>query len=171
MVPGSIPGGVTGNFFMAPHDGTMCPGVDSGISPGVKAASAYGWRPTTLVVPNVKKIWSLNLPGTPWATSVCCGMTFTFTFTMNITTLRHGSAAARLLGLWVPIQPGTWMFFSCESCVLSGRGLCAELITRPEESYQVRCVWVWSWILDNEEVLAHWGCCAMGGGGGREGEE
>jgi hypothetical protein len=21
--------------------------------------------------------------------------------------------------------------------------------------------WVWSWILDNEEALAHWGCCAM----------
>ena len=23
----------------------------------------------------------------------------------------------------------------CERCVLAGRGLCAELITRPEESY------------------------------------
>jgi len=39
------------------------------------AAGAYGWRPTTLVVPNVKKIRSLNLHGTPWATSVCYGMT------------------------------------------------------------------------------------------------
>jgi len=29
-------------------------------------------------VPNVKKIQGLNLPGTPWATSACCGMTFTF---------------------------------------------------------------------------------------------
>ena len=29
-------------------------------------------------MPNVKKIRGLNLPGTPWATSVCCGMTFTF---------------------------------------------------------------------------------------------
>jgi len=26
------------------------------------------------------------------------------------------------------------MFFCCECCVLSGRGLCDELITRPEES-------------------------------------
>ena len=26
---------------------------------------------------NVKKIRVLNLPGTPWATSACCGMTFT----------------------------------------------------------------------------------------------
>ena len=50
----------------------------TGISPGVKAAGAYGWRPTTLVVPNVKKIRGLNLPGTPWATSACCGITFTF---------------------------------------------------------------------------------------------
>jgi hypothetical protein len=27
-----------------------------------------------------------------------------------------------------------------ERCVLSGRGLCDELITCPEESYQLRCV-------------------------------
>jgi hypothetical protein len=25
------------------------------------------------LVPNVKKIRGLNLPGTPWATSACCG--------------------------------------------------------------------------------------------------
>ena len=42
--------------------------------------------------------------------------------------LRHGSAAACLLGLWVRIPPGAWMF-AC--CVLSGRGLCDELITLP----------------------------------------
>jgi hypothetical protein len=28
------------------------------------------------------------------------------------------------------------MFDCCECCVLSGRGLCDELITRPEESYR-----------------------------------
>jgi hypothetical protein len=32
------------------------------------------------------------------------------------------------------------MFFWCECCVLSGRGLCDELITRPEESYRLWCV-------------------------------
>jgi hypothetical protein len=32
------------------------------------------------------------------------------------------------------------MSVSCECCVLSGRGLCDELITRPEESYRLRCV-------------------------------
>jgi hypothetical protein len=35
---------------------------------------------------------------------------------------------------------GAWMFVSCECCVLSGRGLCDELITRPEESYRLWCV-------------------------------
>jgi hypothetical protein len=32
------------------------------------------------------------------------------------------------------------MFVCCECCVLSGRGLCDVLITRPEESYQLWCV-------------------------------
>ena len=32
------------------------------------------------------------------------------------------------------------MSVCCECCVLSGRGLCDELITRPEESYRVWCV-------------------------------
>ena len=54
--------------------------------------------------------------------------------------LRRGSAAARLLGLWVRIPPGMWMSVSCESCVLSGRDLCDGLITRPEESYRMCCV-------------------------------
>ena len=34
------------------------------------------------------------------------------------------------------------MFVSCHCCVLSGRSLCDELITRPEESYRLRCVLV-----------------------------
>jgi hypothetical protein len=29
------------------------------------------------------------------------------------------------------------MTLSCECCVLSGRGLCVWLITRPEESYRL----------------------------------
>jgi len=54
--------------------------------------------------------------------------------------LSRKSTAARLLGLWVRIPPGAWMFVCCECCVLSGRGLCDELITRPEESYRLWCV-------------------------------
>ena len=56
--------------------------------------------------------------------------------------LRRGSAAARLLRFWVRIPPGVWMSVCCECCVLSGRGLCDELITRPEESYRLWCVTV-----------------------------
>ena len=54
--------------------------------------------------------------------------------------LRRRSMAARLLRSWVWIPPGTWMFVCCECCALSGRGFCDELITRPEESYQLWCV-------------------------------
>jgi hypothetical protein len=32
------------------------------------------------------------------------------------------------------------MFVCCDCCVLSGRGLCDELITRPEETYRLWCV-------------------------------
>jgi hypothetical protein len=48
--------------------------------------------------------------------------------------------AAHLLRSWVQIPLGAWIFVCCECCVLSGRGLCDELITRPEESYQLCCV-------------------------------
>ena len=54
--------------------------------------------------------------------------------------LRRRSAAARLLRLWVRIPQWAWMDVCCECCVLSGRGLCDELITRPEESYRLWCV-------------------------------
>ena len=54
--------------------------------------------------------------------------------------LRRRSAAARLLRSWVRIPPGAWMFVCFDCCVLSGRGLCDELITRPEESYRLCCV-------------------------------
>ena len=37
-------------------------------------------------------------------------------------------------------NPTGGMGVCCECCVLSGRGLCDELITRPEESYRLWCV-------------------------------
>jgi hypothetical protein len=46
------------------------------------------------------------------------------------------------------------MFVCCECCVLSGRGLCDELITRPEDSYRLWCVIVcYIENLNNEEVM------------------
>ena len=54
--------------------------------------------------------------------------------------LRRRTAPARLLRSWVRISQGACKFVCCECCVLSGRGLCDELITRPEESYRLWCV-------------------------------
>jgi hypothetical protein len=54
--------------------------------------------------------------------------------------LRCRSATARLLRSCVRIPPEAWMFVCCECCVLSGRGLCDDLITLPEESYWLWCV-------------------------------
>ena len=54
--------------------------------------------------------------------------------------LRRRFPAACLLRSLVWISPGAWIFVCCECRVLSGRGLCDELITRPEESYRLWCV-------------------------------
>jgi hypothetical protein len=50
------------------------------------------------------------------------------------------------------------MSVCCECCVLSGRSLCDELITRPEESYRLWCVVVCGLEktnLVNEEAKTH----------------
>jgi len=50
------------------------------------------------------------------------------------------------------------MFVCCEFCVLWGRGLCDELITRLEESYRLWCVVVCDLEnLKNEEVMTRVG--------------
>jgi len=57
---------------------------------------------------------------------------------------------------------GSRVLNSCECCVLSGRILCGELFTRPEESY-----WVWCVSLSVIGKPQYWGpgplggCCAM----------
>jgi len=66
--------------------------------------------------------------------------------------LRRKPAAARLLGLWVRIPPGSWISLCCECRVLSGRGLCDGLITRPEESYRL---W-WVVVCDLETSWMRW---------------
>ena len=62
--------------------------------------------------------------------------------------------AAGLLRLWVRIPPGAWMLVCCECCVLLGRVLCGELITRPEKSYRLWCVVVCD--LLHAVNLRHW---------------
>jgi hypothetical protein len=54
------------------------------------------------------------------------------------------------------------MSVCCECCVLSGRGLCDELITRPEETYRLCCVIVCDLettniLVNEEEAKAHRG--------------
>jgi hypothetical protein len=82
------------------------------------------WHWTERMDTCTKHCWYVNVRWSQWQ----CG-------------LRRGSAAACLLGLWVRIPPGTCMSVSFECCVLSGRGLCAGLITRPEESNRLWCVY------------------------------
>jgi hypothetical protein len=53
--------------------------------------------------------------------------------------LRLESESLRLMRLWVRIPPGAWMSVSYECCVLSGRGICVGLITRPEECGVSEC--------------------------------
>ena len=71
--------------------------------------------------------------------------------------LRRGPAAAHLLRLWFRIPPRAWTSVSGGCCVLSDRRLCDRLITRPEVSHRLCCVWTWSWSLESEESLAHYG--------------
>jgi len=58
-------------------------------------------------------------------------------------------------------NPAAYMDTSFEYCVFLCRGPCVRLITRPEDSYRVWCVWVWSWSLDNQEAV---GPAGEGGG-------
>ena len=83
--------------------------------------------------------------------------------------LRRRSAAPHLLRSWVRIPRGAWMFVCCECCVFSGRGLCDELITRPEESYWLWCVVMCD--LETSRMRRPWpalGRSATGEGGGEQ---
>jgi hypothetical protein len=74
------------------------------------------------------------------AVVLCIYYYYYYLCAVSLSLLRGGFTAARLLGLWVRIPPRAWMSVCCDCCVLSGRGLCDELVTRPEESYRVWCV-------------------------------
>jgi len=65
--------------------------------------------------------------------------------------------AAILLGLWVRIPPAAWMSVS------SRQDLCVGLTTRPEGSYRVWRVWVWSRSLAMEGHERESGGSATGG--------
>jgi len=60
---------------------------------------------------------------------------------------------------------GAWMFVCCECCVLSGRGICDELITRPEESYRLWCVVVCD--LETSRMRRPWPALGRSATGGK----
>jgi hypothetical protein len=118
MVQGSIPSVVTGDFFHGSPWQNHAPWGQlslwkwvPGISPGVKAAGAYSWWPTTLVVPNVKKIRGHNPPRTPSATSACCGMTFTLPDRYSYITMEcHQSRPSSSSATGAPFQTTALIF-------------------------------------------------------------
>jgi hypothetical protein len=114
------------------------------------AANIGGWERTALSPEWAPSFPNLNLRAsrTPrcYDTLLHCSRMF-----KSVCALSRAFAVARLLALRVRI-PDVCL---CDCCVLSGRGLFVGPITRPEESYRVWCVWVWSWRLDIEEALAH----------------
>jgi hypothetical protein len=78
--------------------------------------------------------------------------------------LRRRSADDRLLGSWVRIPPGAWIFVSYTVFVLSGRGLCDGPIPRPEKSYRLWCVFQ----CDQVKIKTHYTYCEQVG---RRGED
>jgi hypothetical protein len=61
--------------------------------------------------------------------------------------LVYGRSPAEIMGS----NPTGGMDVCCECCVLSGKGLCDELTTRPEEFHRLWCVAVCYRNLVNEE--------------------
>jgi len=82
--------------------------------------------------------------------------------------LRHGSEAARLLGLRVWIPPGLWMCLSLLSVVCCQVKVCVSgwsLVQRIPTECSVSN-WVWSWSLESgEEDLAYYRAVTLLGRG------
>jgi hypothetical protein len=62
------------------------------------------------------------------------------TETVIIKTIMKFSGILNFQSYILIVPPGAWKFVCRECCVLSGRGLCDELITGLEESYRLWCV-------------------------------
>ena len=114
-------------------NGTSCPAVN-----GNTGAHRAETGPSSLILFRVRRCWA------QWPRG-----------------LRRRSVATRLLRWWVRIPPEACKSVRCECSVLSDRGLCDELITRPEDSYRLWCVVVCD--LETSWMRKTWpigGCCA-----------
>jgi len=78
---------------------------------------------------------------------------------VSVATRSKASICSRSPAEIVGSKPrGAWISVCHECCILSNRGLCDELITRPEESYRLWCVVVCDLEnLVNMVALGHWG--------------
>lgn len=56
--------------------------------------------------------------------------------------LSRESSAPLLQRVWFRNPPGSWKSVRYECCLLSGRVFCVGPITHPEESYRLRCGFV-----------------------------
>jgi len=66
--------------------------------------------------------------------------------------------------LLVQRSPTEWGVSECDRESPTMRGLVPlGAVARPEESYGVGCVWVWSWIPDNEGPCSTGSCCSSRG--------
>jgi hypothetical protein len=81
------------------------------------------------------EIWEPHPPGTLW---VCPGLLWDY-FTFTLYCIKQVSVAARSTES-MGSNPTEGVDVCCECCVLSGKGLCDELITRPEETYRLWCI-------------------------------
>jgi hypothetical protein len=131
---------------------------------GFLAGFGHSWSCTALISRMVSELWIVNNlkgnnHGIIWGTvPVSAKVGIQEDKTVNMAGLRPRYAAACLLRSWVRIPPGAWIFVGYECCVLSGRGLCDELITCPEESYRLWCVVVCDLEnLKNEEAMTRVG--------------
>jgi hypothetical protein len=83
---------------------------------------------------------NFGMPALPWTFRVIAKHVTLLCRSQWPRGLWRRSAAGRVLRSWVWIPMQAWVFVCCECCVLSGRGLCHELITSPEESYRLWCI-------------------------------
>ena len=88
------------------------------------ASSQLDWRPRRFK-------WTRQFHRKTKSGFCACAITF------QLAAKHYNTAAIWLMGSWFRIPLKACVGVSCVCCVLSGRGLCDGLITRPEESYRM----------------------------------
>ena len=101
-------------------------------------ATKVSWCRSTVLTFNLLAPTTVGARINPQATNVI--YIYIYIYIWSTISAGERPQVAHLLRSWVQIPLVAWIFVCCECRVLSGRGLCDELITRPEESYRLWCV-------------------------------